>query len=115
MKSSPGSLRSPGARIRRRCAADSPYFYSKIRERVGRRQSRRYNDAMSTLVHSPQSYWSPGNSVVFCQVCAWTILDALVLQLEVPPEVRDWKEVALLAAVGGQCATVAGWLALGDG
>ena len=42
-------------------------------------------------------------------------LDGLMLRLEVPPEAREWKQIVLLAAVGGQCATVAGWLALGDG
>ena len=70
---------------------------------------------MSPAVSTSPWYWSPGTTVLFWQVIGWTILDWLVTVLAVPREYQDYQALALLALAAGQCGTVAGWLALGDG
>lgn len=60
-------------------------------------------------------YWSPGTTVLFWQVVLWTIINWGISIVVVPPELKDYRSVVVFAVAAAQCATVAGWLALGDG
>lgn len=56
--------------------------------------------------------WSPGSTIVLGQVITWSLLDWLVLAL---PLDEGIQVLTILALAGAQYATLAGWLALGDG
>jgi hypothetical protein len=56
--------------------------------------------------------WSHGSTVILGQVITWSLLDWLVLALPLP---ERYQMPGIIALASAQYATLAGWLALGDG